>query len=152
MKTKLLKVMAGSRAYGTNTEFSDEDIRGVFANDVHEFLMLSKPRDEVTGPGEDEKYFSLHKFLHLYTKGNPNVVELLWTRDEDRLFTDVKFMPILGLRQALLCRNVIDSFGGYAKSRMMKIKEKQDIGGEVDYKDLMHLCRLSRMGVELIGS
>ena len=72
----LLDAVAGSRAYGTNLEHSDEDRRGVFAAPP-EFLLGLEEIEQVSDERGDEVYYELGHFVALLLRNNPNALELL---------------------------------------------------------------------------
>jgi predicted nucleotidyltransferase len=72
----LLDTVAGSRAYGTNLEHSDEDRRGVFAAPAG-FLLGLDAVEQVSDERGDEVYYELGHFVSLLLRNNPNALELL---------------------------------------------------------------------------
>lgn len=72
----LLDSVAGSRAYGTNLEHSDEDRRGVFAA-PQDFLLGLGAIEQVSDERSDEVYYELGHFVSLLLRNNPNALELL---------------------------------------------------------------------------
>lgn len=160
MTKVIFKYLAGSFSYGTNTPESDIDYRGIFMPDVKDYLTVTAMQEEIEGPGEDEKYYSLRKFLSLYTRCNPNIVEFLWCDESNIVLSTPEYELLRAHREQLLCRNVLDSFMGYATSRVKKLEtelfQPTSVRAEshrkfgYDTKDAMHLVRLMRMGVEIL--
>jgi uncharacterized protein len=160
MTKVIFKYLAGSFSYGTNTPESDIDYRGIFMPDLKDYLTVTNMQEEIEGPGEDEKYYSVRKFLSLYTKCNPNIVEFLWCDEADILLSTPEYELLREHREQLLCRNVLDSFMGYATSRVKKLETELHLPTSVraaskekfgfDTKDAMHLVRLMRMGIEIL--
>ena len=160
MSKVIFKYLAGSFSYGTNTPESDIDYRGIFMPDLRDYLTVTAMQEEIEGPGEDEKYYSLRKFLTLYTRCNPNIVEFLWCDEADIVLSTPEYRILRDHREQLLCRTVLDSFMGYATSRVKKLEtelhqptsvraaSKEQFG--YDTKDAMHLVRLMRMGIEIL--
>jgi hypothetical protein len=116
----LLEVIAGSKAYGTNTEKSDHDIRGVFYLEKDDYLSSFESLEEVSDAKQDIKYFELKKFLLLLSNNNPNILELLNMPEDcinykSPIFDNIK--PELFLSK--LCK---DSFGNYAMSQIKKAR------------------------------
>jgi predicted nucleotidyltransferase len=72
----LFDSVAGSRAYGTNLEHSDEDRRGVFVAPP-EFLLGLDEIEQVSDERGDEVYYELGHFMTLLVRNNPNALELL---------------------------------------------------------------------------
>lgn len=108
MKT-ILYVVAGSQAYGMATETSDIDVKGVALGDRKHYLGMTPAFEQIENPDlfppldvfsereraiiEREKLegtiYELRKFLKLATACNPNLIEVLFCRDEEvRLITE----------------------------------------------------------------
>lgn len=120
---KICKVVAGSRAYGTDTPESDYDFRGIFcANPINirtPFFPVKEKSDETE---EDTKYFEVANFLNLYTSCNPNIVELLWVDEADVIETSSAYEYLRSHRRDLLSKKAAFTFSGYAMSQMKRIK------------------------------
>ena len=78
--------LAGSKSYGTNNENSDTDIRGFYLETKEQLFGLTKYPTEYADSEDDTILYSFKKFLHLLSNCNPNVIELLGTRNEDVLY------------------------------------------------------------------
>jgi predicted nucleotidyltransferase len=75
----VLKVIAGSRAYGTYNEESDFDMRGVIIPPKEYFFGLGtfeQYSPDPNGPHGDVCYYDIRKFLKLALKGNANILEI----------------------------------------------------------------------------
>jgi predicted nucleotidyltransferase len=103
----ILLTRAGSRAYGVHTPTSDLDIKGVAIAPADYFLgletfeqadkqehfkderflsLLSEEEKEVVKASKLEgSVYELRKFLKLALDGNPNILDVLFCRDEDVL-------------------------------------------------------------------
>lgn len=77
----LFETVAGSRAYGTNLETSDEDLRGVFV--ARNGLLGGLDRvEQVSDDRGDLVYYELGRFVELLLKNNPNALELIAMPDD----------------------------------------------------------------------
>lgn len=66
----LVKYLGGSHSYGLNTESSDLDYRGVFANtEISKILGLDRFDHQDNRKGADESYFEVRNFLNLLRRG-----------------------------------------------------------------------------------
>lgn len=74
--TLLLKGIAGSHAFGLNTEKSDIDYRGIFLQEQCSFLQMEKC-EQIELDNNNQLYYELGRFIDLLKKNNPNVVEIL---------------------------------------------------------------------------
>lgn len=76
----------GSHLYGTNTENSDLDFRGIFIPKIKD-LILKRDVDEyntelnINGTKVDVKLFSIHKFIKLCSKADTNALDVLFSID-----------------------------------------------------------------------
>jgi len=167
-KTQLiLKGYGGSIAYGTNTPSSDVDLRGVFIP-PKEYWVGLKSVDQINFSAEDTTFYSLQKFFMLAIKANPNILELLWLRDNHYIWKDVpKDFRSLGRklisnRNLFLSKNIKHTYTGYAYSQLHRmdklnknVAQNADRTARVekfgyDTKNAMHLIRLLRTGLEIL--
>lgn len=80
----IVKMLAGSHAYGTNIATSDVDYRGIFVADpVYSRTSLFTVGEVSDASEEDTKIYEIDKFIKLAIESNPNIVELLWTDMSD---------------------------------------------------------------------
>lgn len=122
-KNLIVKMLAGSHAYGTNTPTSDVDYRGIFVAPPECIRTPFFPVTEVEDTTEeDSKYYEASKFLKLYTDGNPNIVELLWTDETDVVISSPAYRLLRSVREDLLSSKVAFTFSGYAVSQLKRIK------------------------------
>ncbi|MFD0893091.1 nucleotidyltransferase domain-containing protein [Luteolibacter ambystomatis] len=115
----LFDTVAGSHAYGTAVEGSDEDRRGVFVA-PSSFLFGLDSIEQVADERNDEVYYELGRFVELLLRNNPNVLELLASPDDcirhrHPLFDRLK--PELFLSK--LCAV---TFGEYAMGQIRKAR------------------------------
>ena len=127
MKNILVKHLAGSHAYGTNTPDSDVDYRGLFYSSANDFFSPFSTQGEVSDKSEeDTKFYELRKFLSLYTKCNPNIVETLWVDPSDVVYKTNIYDELLKYRKELLCSKVAFTYTGYAASQFSKMKLRHE--------------------------
>ncbi len=72
----LFETVAGSHAYGTNVEGSDQDLRGVFVATPGLTGGLDLI-EQVTDERNDEVYYEIGRLMTLLLKNNPNALELI---------------------------------------------------------------------------
>ena len=126
----IFKAIVGSQAYGTNTETSDTDIKGVYVQNIEDILGFHKyqPQIEVS---KDETYFEIGRFLELCQKGNPNILELFYSPKDCILQTESEWMDLLQYREQFVTEECRNSFIGYAESQ---IKKASGIGKKFNYE------------------
>lgn len=74
----LFECVAGSRAYGTASADSDEDIRGIFALPRARYADLAAPPNQIADARNNVVYYSLRRTIELLAAANPSVLELLY--------------------------------------------------------------------------
>jgi predicted nucleotidyltransferase len=72
----LFETVAGSRAYGTDLELSDEDLRGVFVAS-NGMLGGLDGIEQVSDERGDLVYYELGRLVELLLRNNPNALELI---------------------------------------------------------------------------
>lgn len=122
-------VFAGSHSYGLATEASDVDLRAfhsVHPDHLLGLYPLSKSAATIEIMDDETEMVSheMGKFFELCMKGNPSVVELLFTPVdniyyESSLFAEIRTPEI---RNAFLDEeNIVSSYFGYSKSQLMRM-------------------------------
>ena len=121
-KYQIFLCRAGSHAYGTNSAHSDVDTRGIFIAPPEYTLGCLKTVEQVELPGEDTVIYELAKFIKLAAEANPNIIELLFTGEENILFMDPAFAKLREHRQLFLSKKAKFTFSGYAMAQMKRIR------------------------------
>jgi hypothetical protein len=151
----ILVGLTGSRAYNLHHEgfvhpetgqvfpASDTDTRGVFVVSTEALLALEKPAVLVERKDEDTCFDEIERFLTLCLKGNPERLEMLAApktleTEEGRL--------LVAHQRAFLSRQLIKTYGGYAKQQLYRIERKQSRSS----KPVMHLIRLMITGTRIL--
>lgn len=112
----------GSRAYGTSTPESDTDYRGVCVAPPEYYLGALSHFEQAESKEPDFTIFCIKKFVHLASQGNPNVIEILFVDESDRLQITPLGEQLLGMRDLFLTKRVRHTFAGYAHSQMRRIR------------------------------
>jgi predicted nucleotidyltransferase len=153
----ILLTTGGSHSYGTNIDTSehtsDLDIRGIAIENINEIIGLSN-FEQFINEETDTTIYGLRKVLNLMLNCNPNVIEMLGTK-EDHLFICNKYGQLLRDNVDLfLSKKAINSFGGYARQQlkrannnMINLTKDKELKAR---KNVMHLIRLLIMGTEIL--
>lgn len=124
MPHMLMRGIAGSRLYGTYRDDSDYDSRGVYLEPVPTLIGLQPPPKPKEGGDdeEDDVMYSFRHFIHLALKANPNILDVLFTPPEYRLFSTREWEKIYELRHDFLSQRVRKTYAGYAVSQLKKVQ------------------------------
>jgi predicted nucleotidyltransferase len=174
----ILRVLTGSQAYGTSIDEgkpSDRDEKGVCIEPLEVFMGFNgfeqfeyRSAVERTGihdaksePGDlDLVIYSLHKFLRLALKGNPQIVEMFFLKSYVRC--DANGMQLQELAPYIVSRQCGNAYLGYMQAQRMRLNGER--GGKdvnrpelvekygFDTKYAMHVVRLGLQGIELLSS
>lgn len=128
MKT-ILKCKFGSHLYGTNTEDSDEDFKGIALPDTEDILLgkifktkkLGTGNDRSKNTKEDLDYdiYSLHYFINLACQGETAAIDMLHVPDNMILETSPEWQFIQAHREKFYTKNM-QAFVGYARRQAAK--------------------------------
>lgn len=117
----LLLTTAGSIAYGTNVESSDTDVRGVTLERKQDIMGLSS-FDQFQDVKTDTVIYSLKKFIKLCLSCNPNVIEILGTRNDHILHMTDEGKLLRDNAHLFLSKKAIESFGNYATAQLRRLQ------------------------------
>lgn len=126
----LVKAVAGSHLFGTNTETSDKDFKGIFLPEANDILLgkfdqtihqhtNNQVGQKNTKDDVDIEFYSLDKFLKMLYQGQTVAWELLFTPDEMILEAHPLWKEIQAATPLFLNKRV-DSFIGYCKQQAHK--------------------------------
>ena len=139
----ILMTVAGSRAYGMHTTESDLDVKGVFVPPVKYYLGTQKIEqvedkkqiqadfwEDLTTPqkniatcyGMEGTIFELRKFLKLASGANPNILDVLFCRDQDVIYTTAAGQVLRDNKQKFLTKKCLHTFVGYATAQAHRIE------------------------------
>lgn len=136
----IVKCVAGSHLFGTNTEKSDKDFKGVFIPSAHDILIGNYDDTKViktnltntrnTAEDTDIELYSLRKFLKMCENGDTAALELLFTPPSCIIQQSEEWGEILEMRDKLLCKSV-KAIIGYSRQQAAKYGAKGSRLGEL---------------------
>jgi len=142
----LLKAMVGSNAYNLNITSSDTDYRGVYLEDLGQLFGLKSTGSTHFDGLPDDTIYPLQQFVKLLAKGNPNILEILWLKDEFYEHIDPLFRTFfVDHREKCLSKNVTKAYLGYARGQIGLVHKNgrpEHSKNGYDAKAAMHVFRL----------
>ena len=120
----IYECITGSHSYGTNTETSDIDKKGIYIYPEHKKTIFLDHQDEVSDNTEDTKFYELRKFMLLAAECNPNIIELLWTPGDLIIYKNQKMYDLMRNRNLFISQKARHTFAGYAHAQIEKAKGK----------------------------
>lgn len=174
----ILRGLVGSTAHGLNVNdgIEDRDEMGICVEPFEAAMGLPAPFEQFiyrtaaeregrhdarsTAGDLDLTIFSLRKWLRLALKGNPTVMLLLFSPEEDLVSCDALGAELRTLAPAIVSRRVQGPFLGYLQAQKQRLTgergqkrihrpELEQMYG-FDTKYAMHMLRLGFQGVELL--
>jgi len=164
----ILLTLTGSYAYGTNTETSDIDYKGVCIPPEEYYFGLKTFNDYNTTGGKNWKntkddvdisIMHINKFVSDAMAGVPNNIEILFVNSEHILSINEFGKELISHRHDFLSKALKHKFGGYAHSQLMKLIAKnsngtgrQDLIEKFGYdtKFYSHAVRLLTSAIEIL--
>lgn len=132
MKT-LVKMIAGSHLYGTNTENSDTDYKGVYLPDITDCILqkVGKTINESTGNDGtkntkddiDYEIYSIQHFIKLATAGETVAIDMIHTPDKF-IFEQSDAWRFIREKRSLFYTKNMKAFIGYARGQAKRYSVK----------------------------
>jgi hypothetical protein len=152
-KNLIFLTVSGSHAYGTNTEKSDMDIRGIFVGEPQNILGNNRI-DQFENSTNDTVIYELRKALNLIAENNPNMQEILFYDEEDIIFATEEYWNIRKYNQKFISSLARQKYSGYAMSQLKRIHGHskwitREQNGEFNKKpEMIDYCRF----IDLAGN
>lgn len=157
----------GSRAYGTATEESDEDYKGIVIPPISYHLGLDSFSEYNNTGGKTYKNTKddvditlthLNKFVKDAIKGVPNNIEMLFLPINQYHLLSYEGEQLVKARRLFLSKQIIKKFGGFANSQVKLLKlgrfgaNRKDLVEKYGYdtKQFYHAARLLLSAIEIL--
>jgi predicted nucleotidyltransferase len=144
----LILTVAGSLAYGTDVKGSDMDLRGVTLETENDVLGLSS-FEQFEDRQTDTVIYSLKKFVNLCLACNPNMMELLGTREEHCVILSDEGRLLRQNARLFLSKRAVQSFGNYATAQLRRLQNALVRGYSDDGAEEHILNRLNKQMANL---
>lgn len=118
----IFECVAGSRAYGTASADSDEDIRGLFVLPAAHYLDLAAPPPQISDARSNIVYYSLRRCVELLSAANPSLLELLYMPADCVRRREPEMAELERARDLFISRRCADTHIGYAFSQIKKAR------------------------------
>ncbi|MDR1701677.1 MAG: nucleotidyltransferase domain-containing protein [Sporomusaceae bacterium] len=138
LKNVIYLTLSGSRAYGTNNENSDTDLRGVLLEDRRYLLGLTS-FEQFEDLSTDTVIYGLKKFVRLCADANPNALELLGTDETCIAIMTEKGRSLRENAALFLSQRVVNSFGNYATAQLRRLQNALCHDSYAEQEKLKHL-------------
>jgi len=135
--------IAGSQSYNLAMPESDEDYFGIYAPPTEQLVGLHMPAYTLDGHEPDWVVHEVGKFCGLLLKGNPSIVEALWT--DRNTYETSAWRELKRERRRLLSEHTVKQYIGYALGQLQKLSKGSYLhttGGKPNNKWSCHLIRL----------
>lgn len=132
---EIVRMVHGSRLYGTNIETSDYDYKGVFIPSGETILLQQEKRelhnasrDERNKPGaEDLALYSLRHFLKLLCEGQTLALDMVFTPERCYLSPPApEWRAVQENRHRFLSKATQSAFVGYCRNQSKKYVVRKD--------------------------
>ena len=134
----------GSFSHDTQLPGSDVDYTGVYAGHLADVAGMHPPQDTLTGEKPDYQVHEAKKFCDLLLKGNPGIVEMLFT---DQFFWAAPEWEALRLeRKRFLTATVVRQYLGYSLAQLQRFRNSKPVhskGGVAGEKWCYHMVRVA---------
>lgn len=117
----MLLGLGGSYAYGTNTENSDIDFRGITLNLPSDLIGLTE-FEQYEDDRTDTVIYSFNKMVRLLLECNPNTCEILGLDEDQYLIRSELGQMLLDQKRLFLSKRAVRSFGGYAGAQLRRLQ------------------------------
>jgi predicted nucleotidyltransferase len=130
-----------------DTPESDFDYRGIFVaepiNIRTPFFNVEECKDTSE---EDTVIYELNQFMKLAVANNPNVIEGLWTNNDDIVFSTPAYEFLRSFAPELLTAQIAFTTSGYACAQLKRLQQSKK---QVNYlPDLKKLCETLQQALQ----
>lgn len=147
-KHLMVLTLGGSKAYGTDVEGSDLDLRGVRLHTVEELLTMDYDKKPFEDKELDVVVYPVKKALSLLSSGSPALFEMFGTKEEHVLHLSEEGKLLRDNLDLFLTQRLAFSYAGFAKKKREEILHQAP--SKKSFKCALHLLRTLAMGCEML--
>jgi predicted nucleotidyltransferase len=142
----IYSTLAGSRLYGYAIPESDYDYRGVYLAPSEQLLGISRLVESTNSifGNIDTVNYELRKFCSLALKGNPNILEILFSTAG--VITTSVWDRLFSIRHAFLSQQVRAPYSGFLFSELKQLEK------EYSAKKAANAWRLVNQGIKILSA
>lgn len=111
----LFATLGGSHSYGTDTDTSDVDFRGVYLKNRDHIGL-----DHIKYDDNNSMFYDLNKFSKMLINNNPGAIELIHTTEDCIIYTHPLFEEFIKIRSQVLSRKCEKTFLSYGVKQIKK--------------------------------
>ena len=118
----------GSHSHGTYipktdpNSIDDIDLMGICVPPIECYIGLQEFEQKIHQEDEwDIVTYEARKYFRLLLKSNPNVMGLLWLREQDYVYRSQIAKELIERRDIFSSKNIYNSFTGYASSQFHRM-------------------------------
>ena len=133
----------GSHGHNCALPESDVDYMAVYVNPTSEILSLSPPPDTHVASDPDIQAYGVGKFCRLLMKGNPTMIEALFT--DKGCIQQREWRALVRERQSFITARALKQYLGYVEGQLRKHAKGHNLhtsGGRYNTKWAYHVMRL----------
>lgn len=127
----LIKAIAGSHLFGTQTEQSDMDYKGIYipdkkdiylgkVEDTYQIKRSKEHGEKNTKDDVDVEFYSLKKYIQMLNEGQTVALELLFTPDDKIIEADPSWYSLREYWKSIFLNKKTTAFVGYCKTQADK--------------------------------
>lgn len=150
------------------TSIDDKDLMGIYIDNINNYFGIPKNRNRGTQEIKYKEYdivlYEIRKMFNLLLKNNPNVLSLLWLRENFYILKNDVGQILIENREIFSSKESYYSFTGYAYGQLKRMthmayegymgQKRKEIVKKYGYdtKNASHLIRLLRMAMEFLST
>ena len=147
--------LGGSWSHSAGLPESDYDFLSVYVVETPRILGLDPYPETIDGKAPDFEAHEVGKFCRLLVKGNPAMIETLFTERHQKMLFDIyAWRDLVEHRRDFLTQRAVAQYVGYAKGQLSRLQSHRPLhtaGGAYNTKWAYHIVRLMQDARRIAG-